>query len=330
MNTSLLPVPFEQALISSKFARELRRSAQRAIIADVQRNMGVPLKGAKVVVSRGTLRVAFDKGATGVRLMKDRTGRELPTLVNASGKTSANARVVGRTTRVAGASVSAAIAVIEVAHIISDADNTKRLRKVEVGVDRLLRAHEAELKAKLQAIYSHAREMLSRGADALSDHERHELQRYCRELFEIRARWLDDLKFQLENLEPTEPGFVRRLVRVGKEKAHARVRRQRAAEAEGTLEILQLINFSLMLQMVLSAASGRTTEFRHITLPDEAQRLSSFCEFAKRRADEIAGADAPELKRFLQAIAGTVDVWHAALPPRRSRTLQDRASRGEL
>ncbi len=327
---SLLPLTFEEALVPSRFAQELRRSSERFAAEEIQKSTGMTLQAAKRLLERGQMRVAFDKGASGVRLMKDKAGRELATLVDASGKTTANARRVGQATRVATATVSAAIALVEIAHVISDADNAKRLKKVEAGVDRLVRAHEAELKARLHAVYARAKEVLSNGPHNLTDQDRQELQRYCGDLSEIRARWSDDFKFQLHQIRAAKAGFFRTVIRVGKDKAHARARSARAAEANAELETLQLINFSIILQMVLSTALTRTAEFQNVTLPDEVERLISLLEFAEQRADQIAGTDAPEFQGFLQAIAATVDVWMQAVPTPRSARLQNRAIGGEL
>ena len=153
------------------------------MLAEIRRTTGISVQGAKLLIERGELRVAFDKGAQGVRLMRDKAGRELATLVDASGKTTANARRVGKSLRIASGAATAALAAVEVAHVISGHDNAKRLQKVEVGVDRLLHAHEAELKAKLQAIYARAKEILSHGFESVIDQQRQELNGYCRDLF---------------------------------------------------------------------------------------------------------------------------------------------------
>ncbi|MGI8431065.1 MAG: hypothetical protein ACR2MW_02075 [Chthoniobacterales bacterium] len=327
-NIPLLSLTFEDALVPSRFAQELRRSSKIYAVGEIQRSTGLSLQGAKALLERGQMRVAFDKGAKGVRLMRDKTGRELATLVNSTGKTTANARRVGKAARVATATTAAALVLVELAHVVSDQDNAIRLKKVEVGVDRLIRAHHAELKARLRSVYGRAKEILSHGASDLTDQDRQELQGYCGDLLEIRARWSDDFKFQLQQIEVAKPGFLRSVIRVGRDEAHARAKRARAAEATAELETLQLINFSIMLQMVLSAALARITEFQNITLPDEIERLLHLLEFAEQRATQIAGEDSTAFQPFLQAIGDTIDVWIEAVPPPRSARLQNRAIGG--
>ena len=48
--------------------------------------------------------------------------------------------------------------------------------------------------------------------------------------FEIRSRWVEEFKFNLDHIKAAKPGLVRTIVRIGKEKAHARARSQRATE----------------------------------------------------------------------------------------------------
>lgn len=212
----------------------------------------------------------------------------------------------------AGVSVlaNAALIVVEAAHMISGYDNAQRLKKVERGVDRLVHAHESELKARLEAIYRYSKELLHHGAGALTDEDRRELHRQSRDLMELRARWRDDFRHQLGKIEKADPGWFKKLIWFQRNQNEQKSREGRAREAEESLEIIQLMHCCMMMQMALASCSGRLDSFQQLTLPDECETWRSLADFGRNRAKEIAGdAGKLEFSQFLEHLDGVADYW---------------------
>jgi hypothetical protein len=73
---------------------------------------------------------------------------------------------------------------------------------------------------------------------------------------------------------------------------------------------VQLMQFSLMLQMSLAGSSGRLDAFLRSTLPDECQQWRDVAEFGRQRAREIAGnAEEPEFADFLGHLDDIAGYW---------------------
>lgn len=319
---SPLALAFDQALIPSRFSEQLRISGEEQVREDLRRNSNAALRPAlataKFVLERRGMQVIFEKGIPqGARLMKDKAGSILPKLVDGkTGRILKTARGVGKAGKAARAGATAALAIVEVAHVISGHDNAKRLKKVELRVDRLVQAHESELKARLEGIYRHSKELLYSGLDSLSPEDKRELYSQCRELFELRARWRDDFIFRLGHVEKAQPGWFDRLFFFRKEEALSRSRRERAGEASEGLEFVQLMHFSLMLQATLAAVAGRGDQFRDATLCDECMLWSEFYDYVVQRVEEISGGDAEDFTPFLDGVENMAMVWSSfALRP---------------
>ena len=255
-NHSALALPFEEALQPSRFLTQITIAGEielRTRLAEHgNRAFGLALAGAKFVLDKGTLQVVFEGGIpAGAKLMKS-AGKAIPTLVD--GKTNRIiklGRVASKGRAAVSVGISTALVAVEAAHMLSGYDNAKRLKKVEQSVDRLVHAHESQLKSKLEAVYRHSKELLHGGVDSLSDHERKELRAQCRDLIEIRARWRDDFRYRMNQIGPAEVGWFRRLFRFGHEEAMEKGRKMKAVEATNSLEIVQLMHFSLTLHEVL-------------------------------------------------------------------------------
>ena len=212
-------LPFEEAICPSRFLSQITVAAENQLRAQIaehgNRALGLAVATAKILFDRGTVRVVFEGGIpAGARLMQA-GNRALPALVDGrTGRILKWGRVATKGRMAASVMANAALIVVEAAHMISGHDNAQRLKKVEKGVDRLVHAHKSELKAKLEAIYRYSKELLHHGAGALSDEDRRELHRQSKDLMELRARWRDDFRHQLGELEKADPGWVCQTVMV--------------------------------------------------------------------------------------------------------------------
>ena len=315
-SNSPLALTFEQALQPSVFLTRLRESAEnqaRREFGDLGNNaLKAGLAAAKFVLDKQGMTVVFEGGIPkGAKLMKDAAGKLLPKLVDGkTGRVLKTGRIATSTGKAAKLSASAALAVVEVAHLISGHDNAKRLKSVEKGIDRLMHAHESELKSRLEAIYRYSKELLHGDIPQLTDSDKQELHGQCRDLIELRARWRADFRFQLSQIKAADPGWINQILFWQKDDALRASRENRATEASASLEFVQLMHFSFMLQMTLAGAAGRMEAFQNCTLRDECHSWKTLLEHATTRATEICGNDeAHEFRQFLKAMGELVEFW---------------------
>ena len=200
-SNSPLALTFEQALQPSVFLTRLRESAEnqaRREFGDLGNNaLKAGLAAAKFVLDKQGMTVVFEGGIPkGAKLMQGGAGKLLPKLVDGkTGRVLKTGRIASSTGKAAKLSASAALAVVEVAHLISGHDNAKRLKSVEKGIDRLMHAHESELKSRLEAIYRYSKELLHDDIHQLTDGDKQELHvrgirkfYLCRELLQVDTR----------------------------------------------------------------------------------------------------------------------------------------------
>lgn len=312
---SPLALPFEDALYPSQFLSQITAAAENQLRAQVaahgNRALGMAVAGAKIIFERGAVQVVFEGGIpVGARLMKA-GGGTLPALVDGkTGRILKWGKVASKGRAAAPAAANAALIVVQAAHMISGHDNAQRLKKVESSMDRLVHAHESELRSRLEAIYRYSKELLHHGASRLTDNDRQELQRQCRDLMELRARWRDDFRHQIGKIDRADASWMNKLFWWRREKAESNSREAKAREAEDLLEIIQLTHVCMMMQMTLASCSGRLESFQQLTLPDEFKAWRSVTEFGRRRAEEIAGdSGKAEFAQFLNHLAGVADYW---------------------
>ncbi len=130
---SPLALPFETALNVTKFSQQLRIAADnelRSQLAEINDCAVRPaIVSAQIMTSRRGITVFFKGGIPrGAKFLKDASGEAIPTLVDGKSATFLkNARVIGKSGKIAKAGATAALAAVEVAHII-------KLSFVAVGV----------------------------------------------------------------------------------------------------------------------------------------------------------------------------------------------------
>lgn len=313
---SALALSFDEALRPSCLLEQMTRAAEHQVRSQIaehgNRALGLALASAKFVMDSGAMQVVFEGGIpVGAKIMKA-AGKALPALVDGkTGRILKWGRVSSKARTVASVAANTALIVVEAAHMISGYDNAQRLKRVERSVDRLVHAHESGLKSRLEAVYRYSKELLHHGPDALTADDRRELHRQCKELMELRARWRDDFRHRMSKIDPADPGFWSKLrCWWRREDAHQQSRQSKAKESVDALEIIELMHFSLMLQMALMGSAGKMESFRHLTLPDECHSWRSLVEFGRKRASEIAGdSGKEEFRHFLSALDDLADYW---------------------
>lgn len=316
---SPLALPFEKALTPSLFLGQIKDAGEHQVRSQIaeqgNRALGLALAGAKFVFDAGAMQVVFEGGIpAGAKLMKV-AGKALPALVDGkTGRIIKWGRVASKGRVVASIAANAALIVVEAAHMISGHDNAKRLKKVERGVDTLVHAHRSELKSRLESIYRYSKEILHHDLDKLSEEDRRDLHRQCKPLMELRARWRDDFRHALQQIRSSEPSsfdkFWHWFKFWRKDDLSQTNQTEREQEAFDALEIVQLMHFSLMLQMSLAGASGRMEQFTMLTLRDEVHSWTAVLEFANQRTSQITGTNVPiQFREFISSLEELVAFW---------------------
>ena len=279
------------------------------------------LTDSRIVMEKGEVVVRFSaKGtkllkAKTLRYMADKSGRKIPTLVNSSGRTAENARVVGAATKGTRVAANLTVAVVTVAHIISGADISKKINKLDSKVEFLVATHRISQVSRIEGVFFQARELVNMG---LNDTTRLELHRLGRELFEVRSAWRREISYHLGNLTKSEESnkwIVRRfqgLSRKGKDKKRA----DAVAERDGEI---QLINGCIAIHIALAQAAGTLETFLSVSLPSEIEELRLVREQLSSKQEDILEKHAD----FRQAIDDTcvqmtqmIEVYEGMIIPR--------------
>ncbi|MFC4991329.1 hypothetical protein [Rubritalea tangerina] len=315
--TSLLELPFDQAASPSLFAEHIQRSSED----DIRDQLNLAAKGtaknaiasANFVMGKRGVEVVFKDGIPkGLELMKDKLGRQLPTLVDSkTRRTVETARVVGKGAKAAKAGAAVALIVVEAAHMISGADQMKKLRKIEAGVAELLHNHESELRSRLESMYRHSKEIITASNGKLSDFDRMEISTITRDLMELRAQWREKYLYKLKQIDKANPSFFKKWLPGTREASLKKSLSEKVTEAESALEAIQWMHFSLMLQMTLSAYTGRIDTFMHHTLADELVSWEKVINETTHKAKEISGSTniRKEWDDFLDGLRSVPQVW---------------------
>jgi len=322
---SPLALSFEDALSPKRFLSQFVQAGEMHLRTQLMESgnqaFGIALAAAKFVLDKGTVRVVFEKGIPrGAKLMKA-TGSALPVLVDGTtGKILKVGRVASKGRAVASIAANSALIVVEAAHMISGHDNAKRLKNVERSVDRLIRAHESELKSRLEAIYRYSKELLYPGAYSLSPEVQRELQRQCKELMELRGRLRDDFRQRINKIDPAKAGSSTKLLFWKRKKSLQKNQEAKIDESMQATDMVNLMHFSLMLQMALAGSAGTLEAFQRVTLPDECKDWNALAEFAKTRTHEIVGKEEKaEFTRFhesIEELAAFGPTAYPKIPPR--------------
>jgi hypothetical protein len=190
----LLLVGYDDALqvgpLLTKLGEDSHSKLIRAIAAHGGDSLALALQGASIAMHNGTFVAKFGAEATRLykakelHLMVDASGRHVPTLVGASGKTVQNARLLGPLAKGTRIAANLAAAAITAAHIISGIDLAKKMDRLNGKVDFLIAGRRIDQLSRLEGVYRQARELLHGGLD---DDSQREIHRLGRELFEVRS-----------------------------------------------------------------------------------------------------------------------------------------------
>ena len=218
--------------------------------------------------------VEFSKA--GQRLLKAKElriplsgGKQLPKLIDASGKYVENAKGISRVAKAGTKLANVAAIVVSAAHMISGADISARLKEVDRKLDFLIAARSLEQTARLESVFLQAREIMQLYD---GDKRREKLHDLNRLLFEGRSTWRREVQYHLVNNQVSErsssllTGWFKNRTIEGKNEDTAKAIARCEAE-------IQMIHCSLSLQLAITCSANTQELFVKHSLPDELKQL---------------------------------------------------------
>ena len=198
-------------------------------------------------------------------------------------------------------------AVIGAAHLVAGADIGKRLKQVDSKVNLLLAYRRIDQMAKLERIYTSAKEL---GSGPMNRDKCWELWRLRGELRELRCGWRRELQHQMNLVDDpsTAPWLKRTFTRqkTSDRDVHARI-------TEGQLQ-LAMIEYSMRLDQALAVGGGTVNEFEG-TLAGELVELEAVADLLKSKAGFISGKY-PDLsvESTVHGMASIIEQYRQLLP----------------
>lgn len=274
----LTQISLEQCLEVTPLIEIYQSRAQEQYLSELSKyvapSVSVALQGASLCVQQGTMVVEFSKA--GQRLLQAKElriplsgGKQLPKLINASGKYVENAKGISRVAKAGTKLANVAAIVVSAAHMISGADISARLKEVDRKLDFLIAARSLEQTARLESVFLQAREIMHLYDGEKRSEKLHDLNRL---LFEGRSTWRREVQYHLANNQVSEKSaswltgwFKNRSIDTENEKTAKAIAR---CETE-----IQMIHCSLSLQLAITCAANTQELFVKHSLPDELKQL---------------------------------------------------------
>tara|TARA_R100000027_G_scaffold64353_1_gene57757 strand:+ start:23342 stop:24091 length:750 start_codon:yes stop_codon:yes gene_type:complete len=239
----------------------IAHASEEIVRSDLAQGLGdaakVSLAASKFFYERKMLLVELPKSAKAADLMVA-NGKRVAQLKKIGGKgAGTRLQVVGGGAKVGVNTAAIALVVVEASHMIGSHDNAKRIKFIEKRTADLVAFTEHELLSELEACYRQAKEICLQGETGLSDHDRAELSRLSHLLFKIRAQWRHRVRHDLNRIDKANAAWWTNILHWKRDNSLEKAKVRQSQKATASHEILQLMQFSLMLQFALSQQTGR-------------------------------------------------------------------------
>ena len=198
-------------------------------------------------------------------------------------------------------------AVVGAAHIVAGADIAKRLKQINSNMNLLLAYRRIDQMAKVETIYTSAKEL---GSGPMDRDKCWELWRLRGELRQLRCSWRRELQHHLDLIgdRKAKSWFTRMFARqkTSDRDIHGRI-------TEGQLQ-LGMIEYSMRLGQALAIGGGMMREFEG-TLADELSELQAVANLLQDKASLISGKD-PDLsvEPTVTGMTALVEQYKGLLP----------------
>ncbi|MAZ49401.1 MAG: hypothetical protein CME65_12650 [Halobacteriovoraceae bacterium] len=275
---------FEDALNFSKMSKEKKQQHYSIIADSLGEGAQQALEVTKIAVEKNNVVVSFSsKAAKGLKskeykMVVNKSGDALPVIRDAkTGKIVEHGKVVGPSTF--GKMAKVANLVVSVSHIISGADNAKKLKILIKKVDLLIARQENQLIAELETIYETMQEI------DINNLEKYEftlrqLKQQCKFL---RNTWFRNMNSALKDIEnPNNVGFLKKVFRNNKSTGQTVANELSSIEAP-----LHLTRFALELEKDISTVLGEEHVFYNQTIPNQKNKVIELSNLLQERKDWI-------------------------------------------
>lgn len=301
-------LPFDEALQIVPLLDDLQKAAQATLVSELAQFPGdigsAALQAASVGMNWGTHAAKFTQETEALlssgSLILNRTKDGADTLLSAK----KGSLFVENAKLAKGAGAAAKLAnvmaiAVNICHVVSGIDTARKVERISKDVQFLREARRVTQLSRLEAIYRHAKELLS---EPLGEYEKRRLYELTMSLFELRAEWRRELMLNLDNVKNDEAGWWGFTTR--KHRQRGLDEEKSKAISRGEIEI-QLMDFSIVLQMALAFAAGKHEAFLFVSMPDELrdwERLGKLLHekagYIKETSAKQGASVAPLLKHF--------------------------------
>lgn len=282
---------FLESVDPERFAVASQESAEanvRQLLSRVGDGVSITLNSVQLLKSGAEMTVSVSRGgqillAKGIASYRHEaaTGLRLTSIANKStGKILEQMKEVPYA-RALTRSAALSAAVVGAAHLIASADIAKQLKSISSQLDQLLAYRRIDQAAKLERIYSSAKELVT---GVMTQEKSLELWRLRGELRELRCAWRRELEHHFNRIEePKEFSWLQQMF--GYEKASDGKLHRSITEAELQLG---LIEYSMRLDHVLAVIGGTAREFG-VTLVDEVCAYDRLEQQVRGKSKFISG-----------------------------------------
>jgi hypothetical protein len=278
VDSPLKSLSFEQAITLTPLLDNMQLAAEKNAVSIINSQFGMDILSAgtnsiSYIRESGEYVVNFSKkgqkllNADKYHLMKDGNGRLMP-ILKKNNKIIEQARLTNNTQRLISTASRLSAVIVSAAHIISGADNAKKLKQISKEIKHLIQVRKNDQLGKLESIFKHAKELLA--------HERTpetymSIFNLSKEIHELRSTWRRDVEYKLFNIDNPENRnwFVKFFSR---KKTTDKIIYSDISNCE---EELMLIEFSMLLHISLFDAIGKSDIFLTVSLPDELNQFRS-------------------------------------------------------
>jgi hypothetical protein len=301
-------LPFDEALQIVPLLDDLQKAAQATLVSELAQFPGdfgsAAFQAASLGMNWGTHAAKFTQETEALlssgNLILNRTKDGADTLLSAK----KGSLFVENAKLAKGAGAAAKLAnvmaiAVNICHVVSGIDTARKVERISKDVQFLREARRVTQLSRLEAIYRHAKELLS---EPLGEYEKRRLYELTMSLFELRAEWRRELMLNLDNVKNDEAGWWGLTTR--KHRQRGLDEEKSKAISRGEIEI-QLMDFSIVLQMALAFAAGKHEAFLFVSMPDELrdwERLGKLLHekagYIKETSAKQGASVAPLLKHF--------------------------------
>lgn len=301
-------LPFDEALQIIPLLDDLQKAAQATLVSELAQFPGdlgsTALQSASLGMNWGTHAAKFSQETEALlssgNLILNQTKNGADTLLTAK----KGSLFVENAKLAKGAGAAAKLAnvmaiAVNICHVVSGIDTARKVERISKDVQFLREARRVTQLSRLEAIYRHAKELLS---EPLGEYEKRRLYELTMSLFELRAEWRRELMLNLDNVKNDEAGWWGLTTR--KHRQRGLDEEKSKAISRGEIEI-QLMDFSIVLQMALAFAAGKHEAFLFVSMPDELrdwERLGKVLHekagYIKETSAKQGASVAPLLKHF--------------------------------